>query len=448
KETSRTRIVQETLHINFLENKPYIVRTGPEWLFDIDTLTQSMNYQPVVTENQPNKNAAGPNPTNNTNSFNTASPFDTAVSPNFRIDGKSSFVDPSNYPDDLDMPALEDIVYSDAEEDVCVEANFSNLETNISVSPFPTSRVHKDYPVTQIIDDLTLAHQTRSMKRMVKEHGGMNQINDKDFHTSYASFMGFMVYQMDVKSAFLYETIEEKVYVCQPLGFEDPDYPDKVYNVVKALYGWHQAPRAWKFGLTYVKSASTPIETEKPLLKDPDGEDVDVHIYRLMIGSLMYLTSSRLDIMFDICACARFQVTPKTVVATSSTKAEYVAAASCCAHVLWIQNQLLDYGSPSIGFMRPFGCPVTILNTLDPLGKFDRKDDERFLVGYSINCKAYRVFNSRTKIVQETLHINFLENKLNVERIGPKWLFDIDTLTMSMNYQPAVAGNQPNDNAD
>nr|GFA65128.1 putative ribonuclease H-like domain-containing protein [Tanacetum cinerariifolium] len=299
--------------------------------------------------------AAGPNPTNNTNSFNTASPFDTAVSPNFRIDGKSSFVDPSNYPDDLDMPALEDIVYSDAEEDVCVEANFSNLETNISVSPFPTSRVHKDYPVTQIIDDLTLAHQTRSMKRMVKEHGGMNQINDKDFHTlarieaiwlflAYASFMGFMVYQMDVKSAFLYETIEEKVYVCQPLGFEDPDYPDKVYNVVKALYGWHQAPRAWKFGLTYVKSASTPIETEKPLLKDPDGEDVDVHIYRLMIGSLMYLTSSRLDIMFDICACARFQVTPKTVVATSSTKAEYVAAASCCAHVLWIQNQLLDYG--------------------------------------------------------------------------------------------------------
>nr|GFB02106.1 putative ribonuclease H-like domain-containing protein [Tanacetum cinerariifolium] len=61
----------------------------------------------------------------------------------------------------------------------------------------------------------------------------------------YASFMGFMVYQMDVKSAILYETIEEKVYVCQPLGFEDPDYPDKVYKVVKALYGLHQAPRTW-----------------------------------------------------------------------------------------------------------------------------------------------------------------------------------------------------------
>nr|GFB63720.1 uncharacterized mitochondrial protein AtMg00810-like [Tanacetum cinerariifolium] len=96
------------------------------------------------------------------------------------------------------------------------------------------------------------------------------------------------------------------VYVCQPSGFEDPDHPDKVYKVVKALYGPHQAPRAWK-------SASTPIDTEKPLLKDPDGEDVDVHIYRSMIGSLMYLTSSRPDILFTVCACAQFQVTLKVL---------------------------------------------------------------------------------------------------------------------------------------
>nr|GEW94887.1 putative ribonuclease H-like domain-containing protein [Tanacetum cinerariifolium] len=91
---------------------------------------------------------------------------------------------------------------------------------------------------------------------------------------AYASFMGFMVYQMDVKSAFLYGTIKEEVYVCQPLGFEDPDYPGKVYKVVKALYGLDQAPRAWKLGWTDGKSASTPIDTEKPLLKDPD-ESID-----------------------------------------------------------------------------------------------------------------------------------------------------------------------------
>ncbi|GJW62153.1 putative ribonuclease H-like domain-containing protein [Tanacetum coccineum] len=261
------------------------------------------------------------------------------------------------------------------------------------------------------------------------------------------------------------------VYVSQPPGFLDPKYPEKVYKVVKALYGLHQAPRAclcgryhlwstkksWcdefealmksrfqmssmgeltfflglqvkqkpdgifisqdkyvaeilkKFDFASVKTASTPIETQKPLVKDEEASDVDVHLYRSMIGSLMYVTASRPDIMFAVCACSRFQVTPKTshlsavkrifrylkgkpslglwypressfdlesysdsdyaleqiltggcqflgrrlitwqckkqtIVATSTTEAEYVAAASCCGQVLWIQNQMLDYG--------------------------------------------------------------------------------------------------------
>nr|GFA50935.1 hypothetical protein [Tanacetum cinerariifolium] len=92
--------------------------------------------------------AVGPNLTNSTNSFNVASPFDNAVSTNFKIVGKSSFVDPSQYLDDPNMPALEDIVYSDDEEDVGAKADFSNLETNISFSPIPTTIVHKDHPVT------------------------------------------------------------------------------------------------------------------------------------------------------------------------------------------------------------------------------------------------------------------------------------------------------------
>ncbi|GKF29136.1 putative ribonuclease H-like domain-containing protein, partial [Tanacetum coccineum] len=149
------------------------------------------------------------------------------------------------------------------------------------------------------------------------------------------------------------------VYVCQPPSFEDPQFPDKVYKVEKALYGLHQAPRAWyetlstyllengfrrglidktlfikkskkkengifisqdkyvadilkKFDFTIVKEASTPIETNKALNKDEEAKDVDVHLYRSMIGSLMYLTASMPDIMFAVCACARFQVTPKT----------------------------------------------------------------------------------------------------------------------------------------
>ncbi|GJW07905.1 putative ribonuclease H-like domain-containing protein [Tanacetum coccineum] len=168
-----------------------------------------------------------------------------------------------------------------------------------------------------------------------------------------------------------------------------------------------------KFGFSTVRIASTPMETSKPLLKDAEAEDVDVHLYRSMIGSLMYLTASRPDIMFVVCACARFQVTPKvshlhavkrifrylkgqpklglwypkdspfdleaysdsdyagasldrkstiggcqflgsrliswqckkqTIVANSTTEAEYVAAANCYGQVLWIQNQMLDYG--------------------------------------------------------------------------------------------------------
>ncbi|GJW09576.1 putative ribonuclease H-like domain-containing protein [Tanacetum coccineum] len=227
---------------------------------------------------------------------------------------------------------------------------------------------------------------------------------------AYASFKDFVVYQMDIKSAFLYGKVEEEVYVCQPPGFEDPDFPDRVYKVEKALYRLHQAPRAWyetlstylldngfqrgkidktlfirrdksdillvqvyvddiifgsikkslctefekmmhkkfqmssmgeltfflclqvkpkgdgifisqdkyvteilkKFGFSNVKTASTPMETHNPLLKDTDGEDVDEHLYRSMIGSLMYLTSSRPDIMIAVCSCTRFQVNPKS----------------------------------------------------------------------------------------------------------------------------------------
>nr|GEV35927.1 retrovirus-related Pol polyprotein from transposon TNT 1-94 [Tanacetum cinerariifolium] len=84
---------------------------------------------------------------------------------------------------------------------------------------------------------------------------------------------------------------------------------------------------------------------------------------------------------------------------------------------------------------------------LDPLGKFDGKGDEGFFIGYYMNRKAFRVFNSRTRIVEETLHITFLENKPNVAGSGPTWLFDIDTLTKFMNYKLVVTGIESNDSA-
>nr|GFA81977.1 retrovirus-related Pol polyprotein from transposon TNT 1-94 [Tanacetum cinerariifolium] len=197
---------------------------------------------------------------------------------------------------------------------------------------------------------------------------------------AYASFMGFIVYQMDVKSAFLYGTIYEEVYVMQPSGFQDLEFPDRVYKVEKAMYGLHQAPKAWygtlskylldngfqrgtidqtlfirdhkgefllvqvamgeitfflglqvlqkkdgiflsqdkyvddilkKFGYSDVRSTNTPMDKENPWGKDRPGKDVELYLYRSMIGSLMYLTASRLDIMFAVCAYVRQQVTPK-----------------------------------------------------------------------------------------------------------------------------------------
>nr|GEV71971.1 retrovirus-related Pol polyprotein from transposon TNT 1-94 [Tanacetum cinerariifolium] len=327
---SRTRIVQKTLHVNFLENKPNAVgnqsnpSAGVQEQFDAEKAGEEIDH------------AAGPS---------------NVV--DIPTHGKSSHIDTSQLPDDSDMPELEDITYSDDEDDVGVEADFNNLEKSITEEGIDYEEVFA--PVARI----------KAIRLFL----------------AYASFMGFMVYQMDVKSAFLYGTIEEEVYVCQPLGFEDLDYPEKVYKEVKALYGLHQAPRAWYETLAsyllengfqrgkidqtlFIKRQKGDIllvqiyvddiifgSINKDLCKafeklmkdkfqmssmgeltfflglqvkqkkdgifisqdkyDPDGKDVDVHTYKLMIGSLMYLTSSRPDIMFAVCACARFQVTPK-----------------------------------------------------------------------------------------------------------------------------------------
>ncbi|GJV27509.1 putative ribonuclease H-like domain-containing protein [Tanacetum coccineum] len=410
---------------------------------------------------------------NSTNNDNVVSSTVNAVVIEVNvIDPKTSI----ELPNDPNMPELKDIVYSDDNENVGAEANINNLDAFMPVSPIPTTRIHKDHPVNQIIRDLNSAPQTRRMTKNLKEHDELLQLKLKKVWTlvdlpngrraignkwvyrnkkddrgimiknkarlvaqGYTQQEGIDYDEIDVKSAFIYGKIEEEFYVCQPLGFKDPDFSDRVYKVEKALYGLHQAPRAWyetlytyllenrfqrgqidktlfikrdqglqvkhkedgifisedkyvteilkKFSFSDVKTANTPMETHKPLLKDADGEDVDEHMYRSMIGSLMYLTSSRLDIMFAICqpklglwypkdppfdlvaytdndyagasldrksttrgcqflGCRliSWQCKKQTVVANSITEAEYVAASSCCGQVLWIQNQLLDYG--------------------------------------------------------------------------------------------------------
>nr|GEZ37842.1 ribonuclease H-like domain-containing protein [Tanacetum cinerariifolium] len=276
-------------HINFKTMNKLINGSGLTWLFDIDTLTQSMNYQLVVAGNQPNSSAdpqntdAGitfevkepepkvhvspsrsnktkkhndqtkrkakgkspvelsigvrnlseefedfssnntkgvnaastlvtavePNSTNSTNTFSAAGPSNIAVSLNFEIGAKSSFVDPSQYPDDSDMPTLEDITYSDNEDDVGVEADVSNLETSITVSPILTSRVHKDHLVTQIIRDLSSAPQIQSMTRMVKDQEELKRVHQAFKDTSWIEAMQeeLLQFKMQKEEGIYYEEV-------------------------------------------------------------------------------------------------------------------------------------------------------------------------------------------------------------------------------------------------
>ncbi|GJT06645.1 putative ribonuclease H-like domain-containing protein [Tanacetum coccineum] len=148
------------------------------------------------------------------------------------------------------MPELEDIICSDDDEDVGAEAGINNLDAFMPVNPIPTIRIHKDH-LDQIIGDLNSAPQTRRMTKNLKEHGLFSSVQQRINHKrlSILFFACFLSQEepkkMDVKSAFFYGKIEEEVYVCQPPGFEDPNFPDRVYKVEKALYGLHQAPRAW-----------------------------------------------------------------------------------------------------------------------------------------------------------------------------------------------------------
>nr|GEZ52373.1 hypothetical protein [Tanacetum cinerariifolium] len=439
----------------------------------------------------------GQNSPNSTSTFSAAGPSNAAASQTYR---KSSFIDASQLPDDLDIPKLEDITYSDDENDVGAEADFNNLETSITEEPKRVHQALKDPSWIKAIQEELLQFKMQKVwvlvdlphKKKPLEEGidyeevfaSVVKIEAYRLVLAYASFMGFMVYQMDVKSAFLYGTIEKKfmfvnlqglriliiltkstkwsrhfmVYIkllelddiifgatnkdlCKSFEklmkdkFQMSSMGELTFFLglqVKQKKDWifisqdkYVAEILRKFRLTEGKSVSTPIDTEKSLLKDPDGEDVDVHTYRSMIGSLMYLTSSRPDIMLAVCACARFQVTPKashlhavkrifrylkgkphlglwypkdspfdlvvysdsdyasasldrksttggcqilgcrliswqckkqTVVATSSKEVEYVATASYCAQVLWIQNQLMDYGHKLLLFSQMNWC--------------------------------------------------------------------------------------------
>ncbi|GJV12612.1 uncharacterized mitochondrial protein-like protein [Tanacetum coccineum] len=522
----RTRIVEENLHVQFSENTPNIAGSGPNWLFDIDALTKSMNYKPVVAGNQSNGNAGtkacddagkarretvpgkdyillplwpadplhsqnsksspdagfkplrdnkkkvteeprkeGGDPSNkndsvnNTNNINTASDGNitnnvNTVSSTINTAGIEVNVVSSNtsikLPNDPNMPKLEDFVYLDDYEDVGAEADMNNLNTFMPVGPIPTTRIHKDHPVEQIIGDLNSAPQTRRMTKNLKEHEepkkvihalkdpswteamqdellqfklqkvwtlvdlpngkkaistkwvfknkkdergiviknkarlvaqGYTQeegINYDEFFASvarieairlflaYASFKDFVVYRIESMCDFIMVRLKRSLYdiifgstnksLC--IEFEKMMHKKFLMSSMGELIfclglqvkqkedGFFISQDKYvteilnKFGFTDVKTASTlwklKLCSRMKMVRtytdsDYAGASLD---WKSTIGGCQFLG----------CRLISWQCKKQTVVANSTTEAEYVAASSCCGQVLWIQNQLLDYG--------------------------------------------------------------------------------------------------------
>ncbi|GJW78220.1 uncharacterized mitochondrial protein-like protein [Tanacetum coccineum] len=384
---SRTRIVEENLHIRFSESTPNVVGSGPDWLFDIDALTRTINYEPIVAGTQSNGFAGTKASDNAGQARKEIEPVkDYILLPLWTADPPFS-QNPKSSHDDGSKPSSDDGKKVDEDPRKDSECNDQEKEENInSTNPSleDVSIFDKDHPLDQVIRDLQLATQIRKMSKNLEEHGKPKK---KELCNAFEKLMHekFQMSSMGELTFFLGLQVQQK---------KDGIFISQDKYVVEILK---------KFGFTEVKTASTPMETQKPLLKDEDGEEVDVHMYRSMIGSLMYLTSSRPDIMFAVCACARYQVNPKVshlhavkrifrylkgqpklglwylkdspfdlvaytdsdyagasldrksttggcqflrcrliswqckkqiVVANSTTKAEYVAASSCCGQVL------------------------------------------------------------------------------------------------------------------
>nr|GEV07952.1 hypothetical protein [Tanacetum cinerariifolium] len=325
---SITRIVEENLHIRFSKSTPNVVGQARK----VTELVKDYILLPLWTANPPF-------------SQDPKSSHDDGSKP-LCDDGKKVDEDPIKESECKDQEK-EDNVNSTSNVNSAGNVNIVSLTVNVAGTnednelPFdPNMPALEDVSIFNFLSDdeddgvkllCSVSHIVEDFVKRLRstlEEEGNHYMEPTEFE--------------------IQEMIEEEVYVCQPPGFEDPDFADRVYKELCIAFEWlmhekfqmssmeeltfflglqvkqkedgifisqdkYVAEILKKFRFTKVKTASTPMETQKPLLKDEDGEEVDVHMYRSMIGSFMYLTSSRPDIMFAVCACARYQVNPKVL---------------------------------------------------------------------------------------------------------------------------------------
>ncbi|GJS38382.1 putative ribonuclease H-like domain-containing protein [Tanacetum coccineum] len=468
----RIKIVEDTLNIRFLENTTNVKGNGPDWLFDVDSLSISMNYVPIDAGNKTNGIAriidnivAGPKDcegdagmkltkvdenkasdksrkhdqeARSYTPVSTVEPSFNTVVPSTLVNTAGPFVSTvigyeeqlferfSPFKNAFTLPHIPNVssmdntgIFGNAydDEDLEEEVDINNVISSYLVLGTSFTKFHKDHPEDQVIGSLkTLDHtqeegidydevfapvaRTESIRLFLayasdkdnKHLFGRGQIDKTLFIKRHKDdILLVQVYVDDIifgstkkQMSNEFETLMHDKFQMSSmgelsffLGLQVKQKSDEIF-ISQDKY---VAEILKKFDFVSVKTASTPMETNKALIKDEEAEDVDVHLYRFLIGSLMYLTASRPDIMFAVCACARdspfdleafsdsdyagasldrksttggcqflgkrlisWQCKKQTIVANSTTEAEYVAAANCCGQVLWIQNQMLDFG--------------------------------------------------------------------------------------------------------
>ncbi|GKD87382.1 putative ribonuclease H-like domain-containing protein [Tanacetum coccineum] len=383
--------------------------------------------------------------TNSTNSFNIVGTPVSAAGPTFTNDDPSSPVNVaeasnafedhlferfSAFKNSFALPHVPNVfsiddtrIFGNAydDEDVVAEADINNLETTMNVNPIPTTRIDKDHPKDQITGDLNSAIQTRRMTKIYDEHAMVEKALYGLHQAPRAWYETLSTYL--IENRFRRGTIDKTLFIKKDKGdillvqvyvddiifrFTKKSLCDEFEGLMHKRFQMssigeltfflglqvkqkedgifisqdkYVAEILKKFDFATMKTASTLIETNKALVKDEEAEAIDVHLYRSMIRLLMYLTASRPDIMFDVCACVSdspfdleafsdsdytrasldrksttggcqflgrrlisWQCKKQTIVVNSTIEAEYVAATNCCGQVLWIQNQMLDYG--------------------------------------------------------------------------------------------------------